>query len=141
MKAYNRDTAMCWECYNCVKTCPQQAIAVRGYADFIPIGANVTPLRGTEDILVSHRRIFPGNSDRYRRGSNQARGPGSGYLLGLPGSPLGNVRFLCRSAFLESGTHDIQDGRLGLCRESGESRGIISGIFCPPMMYARAFHT
>jgi adenylylsulfate reductase subunit B len=29
MKAYNRDPAMCWECYNCVKTCPQQAIAVR----------------------------------------------------------------------------------------------------------------
>lgn len=51
MKAYNRDPAMCWECYNCVKTCPQQAIAVRGYADFIPMGASVTPLRGTQDIM------------------------------------------------------------------------------------------
>ncbi|MFC1929306.1 adenylyl-sulfate reductase subunit beta [Chloroflexota bacterium] len=51
MKAYNRDPAMCWECYNCVKTCPQQAMAVRGYADFIPMGASVTPLVGTEDIM------------------------------------------------------------------------------------------
>jgi adenylylsulfate reductase subunit B len=51
MKAYNRDPAMCWECYNCVKICPQQAVAVRGYADFIPMGASITPLRGTEDIM------------------------------------------------------------------------------------------
>ncbi|MFH1487045.1 MAG: adenylyl-sulfate reductase subunit beta [Chloroflexota bacterium] len=51
MKAYNRDPAMCWECYNCVKICPQQAMAVRGYADFIPMGGSVTPLRGTEDIM------------------------------------------------------------------------------------------
>ena len=47
MKAYNRDPAMCWECMCCVKACPQQAMAVRGYADFIPMGASVTPLRGT----------------------------------------------------------------------------------------------
>lgn len=51
MKAYSRDPSMCWECYNCVKICPQQAIAVRGYSDFVPMGASVTPLRGTEDIM------------------------------------------------------------------------------------------
>ena len=51
MKAYNQDPKMCWECYNCVKICPQQAIAVRGYADFVPMGASITPLRGTEDIM------------------------------------------------------------------------------------------
>ena len=50
-KAYNRDPKMCWECYSCVKICPQQAIAVRGYADFVPMGASITPLRGTEDIM------------------------------------------------------------------------------------------
>lgn len=50
-KAYNRDPQMCWECYNCVKICPQQAIDVRGYADFIPLGASVVPLRGSEDII------------------------------------------------------------------------------------------
>jgi adenylylsulfate reductase subunit B len=51
LKAYNRDPQMCWECYNCVKICPQQAIDVRGYSDFIPLGASVTPLRGSEDIM------------------------------------------------------------------------------------------
>jgi adenylylsulfate reductase, subunit B len=51
MKAYNRDPWMCWECYNCVKICPQQAIDVRGYADFMPLGATTVPLRGSEDIM------------------------------------------------------------------------------------------
>ena len=39
---------MCWECYNCVKICPTQAVEVRGYADFVPMGAAVTPLRSTD---------------------------------------------------------------------------------------------
>ncbi len=51
MKAYNRDVSMCWECYNCVKICPTQAIEVRGYADFVPMGATVTPLRSTDSIM------------------------------------------------------------------------------------------
>ena len=51
MKAYNCEPDMCWECYNCVKICPTQAIEVRGYADFAPLGASVMPLRGSEDIL------------------------------------------------------------------------------------------
>ncbi|OGL46665.1 MAG: adenylyl-sulfate reductase subunit beta [Candidatus Schekmanbacteria bacterium RBG_13_48_7] len=51
MKAYNREPEMCWECYNCVKICPQQAVDVRGYADFVPLGASVIPLRGSEDIM------------------------------------------------------------------------------------------
>ena len=42
---------MCWECYNCVKICPQQAVDVKGYADFVPMGASVVPLRGSEDIM------------------------------------------------------------------------------------------
>ncbi len=50
-KAMNRAPEMCWECYNCVKICPQQAIDVRGYADFCPVGASVVPLRGTDDIM------------------------------------------------------------------------------------------
>jgi len=51
MKAYNRDPAMCWECYSCVKICPKQAIEVRAYADFVPLGGSVTPMRSSEDIL------------------------------------------------------------------------------------------
>jgi adenylylsulfate reductase subunit B len=34
-----------------VTICPQQAIDVRGYADFVPMGASVVPLRGTQDIM------------------------------------------------------------------------------------------
>ena len=51
MKAYNREPEMCWECYNCVKICPVQAIDVRGYADFVPMGASCVPLRGSQDIM------------------------------------------------------------------------------------------
>jgi adenylylsulfate reductase subunit B len=51
MKAYNQDVSMCWECYNCVKICPNQAIEVRSYADFVPLGASATPLRSTDSIM------------------------------------------------------------------------------------------
>ena len=50
-KAFNQDPAMCWECYNCVKICPVDAVEVRGYADFVPLGASVTPMRGTDSIM------------------------------------------------------------------------------------------
>ena len=51
MKAYNRDPSLCWECYNCVKICPQQAVDVRGYADFMPLGGSVVPMRGSDNIM------------------------------------------------------------------------------------------
>ncbi|MGZ6142362.1 MAG: adenylyl-sulfate reductase subunit beta [Myxococcales bacterium] len=51
MKAYNREPEMCWECYSCVKMCPQQAIDVRGYADFVPMGGSVVPMRSTDSIM------------------------------------------------------------------------------------------
>jgi adenylylsulfate reductase subunit B len=51
MKAFNREPEMCWECYSCVKMCPQQAIDVRGYADFVPMGASVVPMRSTDSIM------------------------------------------------------------------------------------------
>jgi adenylylsulfate reductase subunit B len=50
-KGYNQAPEMCWECYNCVKICPTQAIEVRGYADFMPLGALVQPLRSSDSIL------------------------------------------------------------------------------------------
>ena len=60
MKAYNRDPVMCWECFNCVKMCPTQAIEVRGYSDFVPLGASVSALRSTEDIMWTVQfRKFP----------------------------------------------------------------------------------
>ncbi|KKL25774.1 hypothetical protein LCGC14_2401930 [marine sediment metagenome] len=51
MKAFNQEPEQCWECYNCVKICPTQAIEVRGYADFVPLGGNVIPLRGSDSIM------------------------------------------------------------------------------------------
>ncbi len=51
MKANNQEPDMCWECYSCVKICPVQAVEVRGYADFVPMGAMVTPLRSTDAIM------------------------------------------------------------------------------------------
>jgi adenylylsulfate reductase subunit B len=51
MKAFNQEPEMCWECYSCVKICPVQAIEVRGYADFVPMGATCTPLRATDSIM------------------------------------------------------------------------------------------
>jgi adenylylsulfate reductase subunit B len=54
-KAYNRAPEMCWECYSCVKICPTQAIEVRGYADFMPLGGVVQPLRSSDAILWSVR--------------------------------------------------------------------------------------
>jgi adenylylsulfate reductase subunit B len=50
-KAYNQEPDLCWECFSCVKICPQQAIDVRGYADFTPLGASITPLRGSDSIM------------------------------------------------------------------------------------------
>ncbi len=52
-KGYNRAPEMCWECYNCVKICPTQAIEVRGYADFMPLGGYVQPMRSSNAIMWS----------------------------------------------------------------------------------------
>jgi len=51
MKAFNQEPEQCWECYNCVKICPQQAIEVRHYADIMPLGSSTFPLRGTDNIM------------------------------------------------------------------------------------------
>jgi adenylylsulfate reductase subunit B len=50
MKAYNQEPEQCWECYACVKLCPQNAIEVRHYADVVPLGGSVQPLRTAGSI-------------------------------------------------------------------------------------------
>jgi adenylylsulfate reductase subunit B len=52
-RAYNIEPNFCWECYSCVKACPQQAIDVRGYADFAPLGHSVRVLREEDKGVVS----------------------------------------------------------------------------------------
>jgi len=51
MKAYNQEPDQCWECFSCVKICPTQAIEVRGYSDFVPMGGSTVPMMGTEDVM------------------------------------------------------------------------------------------
>ena len=58
-KGFNQEPEMCSECYACVKLCPQEAIHVRGYADFVPLGASVQPHR-TEDGLTWDVRFRDG---------------------------------------------------------------------------------
>lgn len=52
-KAYNVEPSYCWECYSCVKECPQHAIDVRGYADFSPLDHKLTVLRDKEKNEIS----------------------------------------------------------------------------------------
>jgi adenylylsulfate reductase subunit B len=53
MKAYNQEPDQCWECYSCVKICPSNAIEARHYADVVPLGGSVQPLRGQDSIMWS----------------------------------------------------------------------------------------
>jgi adenylylsulfate reductase subunit B len=43
--AYNLEPDMCWECFTCVKNCPEHAISIRPYADISPYLSEVTVLR------------------------------------------------------------------------------------------------
>jgi adenylylsulfate reductase subunit B len=51
MKAWNQEPEQCWECYACVKICPRGAIECRHYADVVPLGASVQPVRRADSIL------------------------------------------------------------------------------------------
>jgi len=64
-KAWNQEPDLCWECYACVKTCPQSAIDMRGYGDVVPIGASLTPLRATDAIMWTVK-FRNGNMKRFK---------------------------------------------------------------------------
>jgi adenylylsulfate reductase subunit B len=57
-RAINIEPNMCWECYACVKACPQNAIDCRGYSDFAPMGHSVRVLREEEKATISWKLIF-----------------------------------------------------------------------------------
>ena len=61
-RAKNIEPNFCWECYSCVKICPQGAIMVRGYDDFVPMGGQVHPMRSSDSIMWSvkfrNKKIF-----------------------------------------------------------------------------------
>ena len=54
-RAFNIEPNMCWECYSCVKACPQFAIDCRGYADFAPLGYSVRVRREEDKATISWR--------------------------------------------------------------------------------------
>mgnify|MGYP000890667700 FL=1 len=57
-RAYNIEPNMCWECYSCVKACPQNAIDCRSYADCAPMGHSVRTLREEEKGTISWKIKF-----------------------------------------------------------------------------------
>ena len=57
-KAYNIEPSWCWECYSCVKECPQHAIDMRGYADFSPLDHKLTVLRDENENLIHWKIKF-----------------------------------------------------------------------------------
>lgn len=65
MKGFNQEPDQCWECYNCVKICPQQAIEVRAYADIVPMEGKVIPNRGSDSITWTVK-FRNGNIKRFK---------------------------------------------------------------------------
>ena len=63
-KGVNQEPEMCSECYACVKLCPQDAIHVRGYADFVPLGAEVQP-KYVEDQINWEIRFRDGRTESF----------------------------------------------------------------------------
>ncbi|MCK9531617.1 MAG: adenylyl-sulfate reductase subunit beta [Gammaproteobacteria bacterium] len=64
-RSYNVEPNFCWECYSCVKYCPQHAIDVRGYADFAPLGHKVRVRRDVDKGVIAWKI-------RYRDGREKA---------------------------------------------------------------------
>ena len=64
-RAFNIEPTFCWECYSCVKACPQNAIDVRGYADFAPLGHSVRVLREEQKGVISWRIQFRDGREKY----------------------------------------------------------------------------
>ena len=63
-RAVNIEPNMCWECYSCVKACPNEAIDVRGYADFAPMGHSVRVLREEEKGTISWKIKFRNGTEK-----------------------------------------------------------------------------
>jgi adenylylsulfate reductase, subunit B len=70
---------MCWECFPCVKACPQKAIEVRSYSDFAPLGGRVTCDRDTSaNVITWHVK--------YRNGKEY------NFVFPIRTSPWGSIR-------------------------------------------------
>ena len=63
-RAYNIEPSMCWECFSCVKACPQNAIDVRGYADFAPLGHSVRVQRDEQKGTIAWKIKFRNGTEK-----------------------------------------------------------------------------
>ena len=63
-RAVNIEPNMCWECYSCVKACPNEAIDARGYADFAPMGHSVRVRREEEKGTISWKIKFRNGTEK-----------------------------------------------------------------------------
>ena len=97
-RAYNIEPNMCWECYACVKACPQNAIDCRGYADFAPLGHSVRVLREEEKATISWKIKF---RDGPRK---ELRFPNSDHAMGID-----QITVRLRGA--QPGSHEIPGTR------------------------------
>ena len=78
-RAYNIEPNFCWECYSCVKACPQHAIDARGYSDFAPLGHSVRVLREADKGTVSWKI-------RYRDGRIKE------FMFAIRTTPWGSIK-------------------------------------------------
>src|SRR3974390_3397422 len=76
MKAYNQEPDQCWECQSCVKACPQQAVEVRSFQDWVPMGAT-TRLHGRSAFATA----------RSSSSSSRPARPRSARLILTPANP------------------------------------------------------
>ncbi|WP_295388423.1 adenylyl-sulfate reductase subunit beta [uncultured Thiodictyon sp.] len=90
MKAYNQEPEQCWECYACVKDCPKQAIEVRHYADVVPLGASVQPLR-TSDAIMWTIKFRNGTMKRFKFPIRTTVAGALDPYAGKPGAELANI--------------------------------------------------
>ncbi|MEO5350614.1 MAG: adenylyl-sulfate reductase subunit beta [Magnetococcus sp. YQC-3] len=98
MKAFNQEPEQCWECYSCVKICPQQAIEVRAYADIVPMGGAVIPLRGSDSIMWTIR-FRNGNVKRFKF---PIRTTAEGSIDPYAGKPAADMSKLDQPGFFNS---------------------------------------
>ncbi len=107
MKAFNQEADQCWECYSCVKICPQQAIEVRAYADIVPMGGAVIPLRGSDSIMWTIK-FRNGNIKRFKF---PIRTTPEGSIDPYAGKPTPNLDDLAKPGFftMEGELPTIQD--------------------------------
>jgi len=98
-RAVNIEPNFCWECYSCVKACPHNAIDVRGYTDFAPLGHSVRVLREEEKGTISWKIKFRDGREKNFQSPITTKPWGSGIQklsdLEVPDMEALNSQLLC----------------------------------------------